>query len=118
MKLKDILLSFTDITIYTECLKSLALSAHDSKQLRSFFAKKDLVSIKNLLGKNINSEKISKIELFMDMFGNDKSFKKIPAFFVITRVIFDRLQKLKNITTFFQSSVKILIALSDIDFSH
>jgi ATP phosphoribosyltransferase regulatory subunit len=116
LKIKDILLSFNDITIYTEFLKSLALSAHDSKQLRSFFAKKDLVSIKNLLGKNINSDKISKIELFMDMFGNDKSFKKIQEFFVGNRVILDRLKNLKKIMNALPSSVKIIIDLSDVDF--
>ena len=116
LKIKDILLSFNDITIYTEFLKSLALSAHDSKQLRSFFAKKDLISIKNLLGKNINSDKISKIELFMDMFGNDKSFKKIQEFFVGNRVILDRLKNLKKIMNALPSSVKIIIDLSDVDF--
>ena len=116
LKIKDILLSFNDITIYTEFLKSLALSAHDSKQLRSFFAKKDLVSIKNLLGKNINSEKISKIELFMDMFGDDKSLKKIQEFFVGNRVILDRLKNLKKIMNALPSSVKIIIDLSDVDF--
>jgi len=116
LKIKDILLSFNDITIYTAFLKLLALSAHDSKQLRSFFAKKDLISIKNLLGKNINSDKISKIELFMDMFGNDKSFKKIQEFFVGNRVILDRLKNLKKIMNALPSSVKIIIDLSDVDF--
>ena len=116
LKVKDILLSFNDISIYTEFLKSLALSAHDSKQLRSYFAKKDLVSIKNLLGKNLNSSKISKIELFMDMFGDDKSLKKIQEFFVGNKVILDRLKNLKKIMSALPASVKIIIDLSDVDF--
>ena len=66
LKIKDILLSFNDITIYTEFLTLLALYAHDSKQLRSFFAKNALLYIKNLLGKNSNYDKIRKIEVLVN----------------------------------------------------
>ena len=116
LKINNILLSFNDITIYSEFLNSLALSAHDSKQLRSFFAKKDLVSIKNLLGKNLNSTKINKIKLFMDMYGDVRSIKKIQEFFASNKLILDRLKNLKKIINSLPSSIKIIIDLSDIEF--
>lgn len=115
LKIKDILISFNDISIYKELIISLGLESFDSPLVRTYFAKKDLVSIKNNFGKNLTQQKLITIENFLDAYGDANVLKKLSSLFSKNPQIISKIKKLKKIADALSSQVQINFDLSDVD---
>lgn len=115
LKLNDILLSFTDISIYTEFLNSLGLSDLDSPQLRALFAKKDTVSIIETLQQNLTKVKIDKIKKYLTIYGDKNALKELAELFKENFKVTNRIKNINNIVKSLPSGTNYIIDVSDVD---
>ena len=115
LKLNDILLSFTDISIYTEFLNSLGLSDFDSPQLRTLFAKKDTVSIIETLQQNLTKVKIDKIKKYLTIYGDKNALKELAELFKENFKVTNRIKNINNIVKSLPSGTNYIIDVSDVD---
>lgn len=115
LKLNDILLSFTDISIYTEFLNSLGLSDFDSPQLRALFAKKDTVAIIETLQQNLTKVKIDKIKKYLTIYGDKNALKELAELFKENFKVTNRIKNINNIVKSLPSGTNYIIDVSDVD---
>ena len=115
LKLNNILLSFNDISIYTEFLNSLGLSSFDSPQLRILFAKKDSVSIIETLQQNLTKVKIDKIKKFLTIYGDNNALKELAELFAGNIKVIQTIKNIKNIVKSLPSGTDYIIDVSDVD---